>query len=100
MGSAQFTWGDCWAVVNALPYDSPLSRAQQPDEWFWGHPLSQHIVNAGEMANAYKGVLAKKYNMKQKDLYPTPRPGQVKKTKIAADVHDVATMRELLDFTI
>lgn len=44
IGSRSFTWDDCLAVISTLPYDAPLSRAQDP-QWWWYHPLAD--VTAG-----------------------------------------------------
>lgn len=75
-------------------------RASRPDDWYWGHPWTEHIVGAGETLSAYKGVMKKQYKMSKKDLFPTPRPGQKETTKLEADVFSMDEMKNKLGFTI
>lgn len=101
VGSARFTWSDCWAVISTLPFDAPLSRAQAPDEWMWAHPWTQYIVHAGENAMLQKGVTkSERKGLKDRDLNPTPRPGQKEKERLEADAMPVADMRQRLGFSI
>lgn len=31
-------WADVIAVLECEPYDSPISKAMKPDEWYWHDP--------------------------------------------------------------
>ena len=88
-------------MIRTLPFDAPLPRFQSPEEWFWGHPWSQYIVHSGEEAMLQKGVLKSKHkNLKDRDINPTPRPGQKEKERLEADAMPVADMRARLNFSI
>jgi len=81
-GSAEFTWGDCWAVISTLPWDAPLSRTD-PD-WQWGDPRYDLLVTMLETVHnqllALRCGLAGK-NASQADLLRIPRPGDKSVTR-------------------
>lgn len=88
-------------MIHTLPFDAPLPRAQEPEQWVWGHPWTQYIVHAGEEAALQKGVLKSQHKgLKDRDLNPTPRPGQKAEERLAADAMPVNDMRKLLGFSI
>lgn len=88
-------------MIRTLPFDAPLPRFQSPEEWPWGHPAFQYIVHSGEEAMLQKGLLKSKHkNLKDRDINPTPRPGQKEKERLEADAMPVAAMRERLGFSI
>lgn len=88
-------------MVSTLPFDAPLLRAQSPEEWAWGHPWTQYIVHAGEESMLQKSVLrSQNKRLKDRDLNPTPRPGQREKERLEADAMPVSDMRERLGFSI
>lgn len=39
VGTDDFTWGDCLALVDTFAWDEPLTRATRPNDWFWHDPL-------------------------------------------------------------
>lgn len=45
VGTPDFTWGDCVAVVEHLDWDDPLARARNPNDWVWGDPLRDPVVS-------------------------------------------------------
>ena len=88
-------------MIRWLPFDAPLMRAQAPDEYMWANPWTQYIVHSGEESMLQKGVLKSKHkNLKDRDLNPTPRPGQKEKERLEADAMPVSDMRERLGFSI
>lgn len=49
VGTPDFTWGDCWAVISTLPWDSPLNRQSNP-EWVWDGPYTERLTILTEAA--------------------------------------------------
>lgn len=75
VGTRSFTWGDCYAVIAALPYDAPLLRAENPKEWFWFHPMNDVLVGIYDALAITSATQAQRPKIKKSDIpKPTLRP--------------------------
>lgn len=75
VGSARFTWGDCWALIYSLPYDSPLHRAENPKEWFWYNPMNDVLVGVYDALGVIAATQDRRPKIKKNEIpKPTLRP--------------------------
>jgi hypothetical protein len=49
VGTEACPWEDVWAVVRTQPWDSPLSKAMKPDEWYWHDPQFPVLMGIGDV---------------------------------------------------
>lgn len=100
VGSAHFTWSDCWAVMTTLPFDAPLRRAQEPDNWVWADPFADLVANMAEAAILYKSLMKSQHKLSAKKVPRIPRPWDKEKTKLVADAMPIDELRKKLGFSI
>lgn len=100
VGSAQFTWSDCWAVMHTLPFDAPLKRFQEPDEWFWAHPMTDWFAVMTEESMLHAGILKKKHKVSAKKMPHIKRPWEKTKEKLKATAMGVNELRKRLGFNV
>ena len=49
MGSVDFSWEDCSALVESVGWDDPLFRAMHPDDWAWYNPVQDVLVTVVDL---------------------------------------------------
>ena len=75
VGSEQFTWGDCLALVEYLDWDDPLSRAMSPKDWAWNDPSRDLLVTVIEVLGQINAKTPLAHKQKKGDLPKRiPRP--------------------------
>ena len=79
VGTRQFTWGDCLALVAVAPHDSALVRATVPD-WRWADPHYELLVMIAEATTNSHVVEHSGRQVSSRDLLHVPRPGEITKT--------------------
>lgn len=72
-------WSDIAAVVEWLPWDSPLHRAMDPEWWQWGNPVHEPSVLIAEFVSALVAKTPNQTNAKRSDFLRVPRPGDKSK---------------------
>ena len=55
-GARRCTWSDVYAVLSTQPWDSPLAKALEPENWRWYGPLNDVVIEARDFLRqlAYK----------------------------------------------
>lgn len=89
VGSDEFTWSDCWALVRTLPYDSPLHREQDPKTWFWRNPMFDLVTSAVELlavANVQRGNPSRASRSKFPKRIPRPWDQDSETTKLGGKI--------------
>lgn len=58
-GGPQCTWSDIYAVLTTQPWDSPLAKALEPENWYWYGPLTPVLIETRDYLRqlAYKTPL-------------------------------------------
>lgn len=75
VGSGEFTWGDCLALVENLGWDDPLARAINPKDWAWNDPSRDLLVTVIELLGLINAKTPMAYKQKKSDLPKRiPRP--------------------------
>lgn len=81
MGTEEFSWADCHAVLSTLPYDSALHRAMDPKEWHWYRHEYDALVSISDMLQRIYATQERRPKIKTTDVpKPTVRPWDKKKT--------------------
>lgn len=58
VGSREFDWADCHAILSSLPPWSPVHRAEAPESWIWALPGFDTLMTIAEAlvtANVQRG---------------------------------------------
>ena len=75
VASEDFTWADCWAVVEHLPFNDPLVRAVGGANWWWGHPAMDYLVGIYDGLGQIAAVVSRRPGIKKSEIpKPTLRP--------------------------
>ena len=99
VGTRSFTWGDCWALISTLPYDAPLHRAENPQEWFWYNPMNDVLVGIFDALGAIGATQARRPKIKKTEIpKPTMRPWDKSKDveKLGSTPRPIADLNVLL----
>ena len=98
-GTPDLLWSDLIALVDHLPWDAPLRRAQ-PD-WQWGDPKYELLVTITEAVHNTWLVNSRK-KVRPSDLLRIPRPWAKEKhvTKIGGAPEPIADIDAWLDARI
>lgn len=76
VGTPRFSWSDCIAVIDCLPWDAPLRRKVDPD-WRWAHPWYELLVLIAESTHNANVQRARGSKLRKSDLLNIPRPGDI-----------------------
>lgn len=58
-----------------MPFDSPLSRAINPDTWFWYNPMFDVMTGVYDGISQLVAVVSRRHGIKKSEVpKPVPRP--------------------------
>lgn len=100
MGSDDFTWGDCIALIENVTWDDPLFKAMKPNDWLWYDPSRDPMITVVDLLMQINAKTPMPPKMPRANLpKPVERPkpgGEVeKKSKVQGRSWD--DMTEWLD---
>ena len=98
IGSETFTWSDAWAILSTTPHDSPLSKALNPDGWFWRDPVFQMQANSFEALVQLGQLSGNQTGVSAREMFHLERPGDRRneKTTIGAEPVPIEEMNDWL----
>ena len=80
IATEDFTWSDCWAVVDNLPYDDPLMRAINGKDWFWYSPMFDVLTGIYDGIGVIASIVERRPRVRKSEVPDrTPRPWDKKK---------------------
>lgn len=100
VGSVDFTWADCVALIETLSWDDPLTRAVHPDDWAWGNPMQDIVVSLLDMmiqVNAKTPVQDKRMKANLPKRIPRPWDKTKAGDKITGAAKSLAELDKFLD---
>jgi hypothetical protein len=99
IGIGEHDWMDCWAVIQTLPYDSPLARQMHPKQWFWRNPMFDLVASAVDLlgvANTQRGNASKAKRSSFPKRIPRPWDKDSEVTKLGGKIK--LPVREMMDW--
>lgn len=86
-------------MLHTTSYDSPLSRAINPKEWWWNHPVNDVIVGVFDSLQFIGAIVSRRPKIKKTDLPKrTLRPwDKTKETEVLkVKASPIGKLRKLL----
>lgn len=99
VATRQFTWSDCYALMSTQPFDAPINKAINGKDWWWYHPVVDHIVGIFDALGVIAAILNQRPNVKKSQIpKPTLRPWDTTKEKEVLKVKPspLSAMRKML----
>lgn len=91
-------WANIHAAIKTAPPGSPLHIAHDPDNWVWGLPYYNELVNIFDLLHAANAQ--RTGDKREMDKFkPRPRPGDIKDNEeiITGDVMSIDEYNKLFN---
>ncbi|MFJ2618160.1 hypothetical protein [Glutamicibacter sp. NPDC087344] len=85
--------------MSTLPFDAPINKAINGKDWWWYHPVVDHIVGIFDSLGVIATIISQRPKIKRSDVpKPTLRPWDKTKEKevLKVKASPISAMRKRL----